>query len=183
MTSAIRYLTLSATFLINASCQSAPPASPQSLELKRRSLATFSVVEENDELNSKERLSWIQGRKNYLKSLYQVTLDPYFGKSDEHVNSCKTKSVKLVEEKSNRDAAYVSYLILTTDGGATGVCDSKMQTHRMAMVFASCANRNLQFTMKVICPVSADLASQGCNISEPQVITYCTDRVFSGAEN
>ncbi|MDZ4081695.1 MAG: hypothetical protein U1E10_02055 [Bdellovibrionales bacterium] len=143
---------------------------------------SFSVVEENEELNSKERLAWLQGRKNYLKSLYQERLDPYFGKADEQVASCEIKAVKQAEEKSNADVSYVSYSILTTDAGATGVCDPKMQTHRMALVFAACANRHLQFTLKLICPNSAGADDRLCRISEKQVAQYCFERKITGVE-
>lgn len=143
--------------------------------------SSFSVVEEKEELNSKERLAWLQGRKNYLKSLYQERLDPYFGKADEQVASCELKAVKLVEEKSNSDASYVSYSILTTDAGATGVCDPAMQTHRMALVFAACLNRDLQFTLKVICAGSSLADASLCKVSEQQVRRYCLERKFIGA--
>lgn len=142
---------------------------------------SFSVAEENEELNSKERLAWLQGRKNYLKSLYQERLDPYFGKADEQVVSCEQKAVKLVNEKSTREASYVSYSILTTDAGATGVCDPAMQTHRMALVFAACVERDLQFTLKVICAGSSLREASSCKVSEQQVARYCLERKFIGA--
>jgi hypothetical protein len=178
---AIRLLALSSALLIIVSCQSAPQTQQEPSVERQTVQPAVSVVEETDELNKKERLAWLQARKNYFKSLYQERLDPYFGKSDEQVVSCESKSVKQVDEKSNGDAAYVSYLILTTDAGATGVCDSKMQTHRMALVFAACANRALQFTLKVVCPGSADLDSSECRISEQQISRYCFDRTLNGA--
>lgn len=182
--SAALHLVLGPVFVssVFVGCQTvAPKISPNTVSnvISGRA-SSFSVVEENEELDSKERLAWLQGRKNYLKSLYQERLDPYFGKADEQVASCEMKAVKLVEEKSNSDASYVSYSVLTTDAGATGVCDPVMQTHRMALVFAACVNRDLQFTLKVICTESSLADASLCKVSEQQVRRYCLERKFTG---
>jgi hypothetical protein len=166
-------------------CQSAIRDSDPTIEQAKQPanrLAVMSVTEEHDELNHKERLAWRQGRKNYLKSLYQERIDPYFGLSDQGA-SCEARSVKKVDEASEDGATFVTYQILTTDSGATGVCDEKMQTHKMTLVFAACENRSLQFTLKLICSLAQSSQADSCRVSAGQIENYCLYRNLSGVEN
>lgn len=144
-------------------------AKPEKIE------AVFSAIEEHDELDRMERMAWRQARKNYLKSLYQERVDPYFGLSDQGA-SCEARSVKQIDESTEGDATYITYQILTTDSGATGVCDEKMQTHQMTLVFAACANRPLQFTIKLICPLTSRDPADSCFVSRNQITNYCLFR-------
>jgi len=162
-------------FLALTGCQSVPrvPAEKPSVHLSA----------ETNEFSPNERLAWLQGRKNYVKSLYQVGLDPYFGKTDQQVESCEARSVKALQDRTNSDADFAGFRILTTDSGVTGVCDSKMQTHRMVLLFGACAKVPLQFTLKVVCPLALDGNEKACDVSEQQVSQYCANRTFPGAQN
>ncbi len=166
-------------------CQSVVRDSDSSIKKAKQPanrLAVMNVTEEHEELDRKDRLAWRQGRNNYLKSLYQERIDPYFGLSDQGA-SCEARSVKKVDEASEDGATFVTYNILTTDSGAAGVCDEKMQTHRMTLVFAACANRALQFTLKLICPLAQSSQAESCRVSAGQIENYCLYRKLSGVEN
>lgn len=157
-----------------SACQSTKPQSVPS----ETSKPVVEIVEDREDLNLKESKAWIQGKINYLKSLYQERLDPYFGKRDQG-SSCESSAVKLQVEKSNEDLVYVQYLVLTTQAGAAGVCDTNLQTHQMTLVFAACLNRPLQFTLKEICPITSTEPSRGCSIVEEQLSRYCAVRSLS----
>ncbi len=130
------------------------------------------IQETNDELNQIESQAWLQSQKNYLKSLYHVRIDPYFGKAD-HDESCETSAVKFGGENSSTEVTYAKFHILTTDSGATGVCDPKMQSHKMTLVFAACHERARQFIAKVICPVGIS-AGDECEVTDVQIRNYCS---------
>lgn len=166
-------------------CQSVTRDSGPKIEQAKQPenrLAVINVTEEHDELDQKARLAWRQGRINYLKSLYQERIDPYFGLSDQGA-SCEARSVKKIDEASEEGATFVTYQILTTDSGATGVCDEKMQTHQMTLVFAACENRALQFTLKLICALENSGQADSCRINAGQIVNYCLYRNLSGVGN
>lgn len=139
----------------------------------------IEIVEDKDQLNLPESRAWVQGKKNYLKSLYQERLDPYFGKA-ETGSGCESTSVKLTAEKSMKNLVYAQYDIQTTSAGAVGVCDPALQTHKMTLVFAACLDRALQFTLKAICSKSVTGPTGSCKINDEKLENYCAFRKISG---
>ncbi|MBN8540676.1 MAG: hypothetical protein J0L82_09855 [Deltaproteobacteria bacterium] len=165
-------LLLSAWALVAIGCQTPVGISSPQKSGPTHSASNVTAVKETEVMSAKEQLAWLQGRKNYLKSLYQERRDPYFGRADQGP-ACEAAAVKQLAEKSNGVASFVSYQILTTEAGAAGGCEPQMQTHRMALVFAACSSRPLQFTLKKICPLTGAAVPAECSIGEEQINSYC----------
>lgn len=145
-------------------CQSTSTALVPKAE---RKLTVFS-----EPLTPLESQQWVEGRRNYTKSLYQSRKDPYFGKSDTS-EDCERASIQEEKLPEASDFVGASYLVRTNRDGVVGICDSKEQTHSMRMFFVGCLKYQSlppkQFQLKIICSNETESKAE-CSAIDAQAL-------------
>lgn len=103
------------------------------------------------DLDSAEAERLFQNRKNYLKSLFQVDKDPYFGKtskSDECLKGLVLEKIPVIGKLSDS----VIFNLPASDNFILGLCNPALEKYDAQISFIYCKNSKTFYEIKYFQP-------------------------------